>query len=233
MARMSVSMTLDAVRSRTKTVTRRHANTWKKAAVGDRLTLIEKGMGLPKGAKQVVVAEVELTDVGVEPLGRVDIDEVRAEGLYDRALSECNGNPLGIRTWFIGFWLIGHGYGNLSLAEGAEVMVRRIEWVYLDTHELLCRGCGDVIGILTTHDHPDGHHMVEGMTERHDARLVPPGQTPADPVAPCRCTTQVEARGHRRDLLQLPIGLDLSNVADSVVMANPLGGLPEGGAPCL
>ena len=43
---MSVSMTTDAVYGRTKTVTRRHPDTWQDLAPGERLTLIEKGMGL-------------------------------------------------------------------------------------------------------------------------------------------------------------------------------------------
>lgn len=66
--RMSVSLTLDAVRDRSKTVTRRHVDTWKQLQAGDRLTLIEKGMGLPKGSKQVVVDEVEVVAVDVETL---------------------------------------------------------------------------------------------------------------------------------------------------------------------
>lgn len=48
--RMSCSMTVDAVRDRSKTVTRRHVDTWRDLKPGDRLVLIEKGMGLPKGA---------------------------------------------------------------------------------------------------------------------------------------------------------------------------------------
>lgn len=66
--RMSCSMTIDAVRNRTKTVTRRHVDTWQNLKPGDRLTLIEKGMGLPKGATQVILAEVEIVSVWVEPL---------------------------------------------------------------------------------------------------------------------------------------------------------------------
>lgn len=59
--RMSCSLTIDAVRERRKTVTRRQVDTWTTLKAGDCLTLIEKGMGLPKGAKQVVLAEVEVT----------------------------------------------------------------------------------------------------------------------------------------------------------------------------
>ena len=56
-------MTIGAVRDRTKDVTRRHEDTWTTLKPGDRLTLIEKGMGLPPGAKQVVLAEVEIASI--------------------------------------------------------------------------------------------------------------------------------------------------------------------------
>lgn len=119
--RMSVSMTLDAVRAQTKTVTRRHVDTWQTLAAGDRLTLIEKGMGLPKGAKQVVVAEVEVTDVRLEPLHLVDEDEVQAEGLTDM-------EPAEFQRW----WAESHGYRPLSQSEHMAIVCRRIEWRYLD-----------------------------------------------------------------------------------------------------
>ena len=127
--RMSVSMTLDAVRARTKTVTRRHVDTWRHLAAGDRVTLIEKGMGLPKGARQVVVAEVEVIDVRIEPLGLVDEAEVAAEGF-------AGDVPELWRCW----WATGHGYGlPAGMADPAEALewvdaieCRRIEWRYLD-----------------------------------------------------------------------------------------------------
>lgn len=113
-------MTLDAVRAQTKTVTRRHVDSWKDLKPGDRLTLIEKGMGLPKGAKQVVVCEVEITAVDVEPITDVELDpeECRREGLPHMTPAE-----------FIRFWLAGHGYGNAS---AMHVQCRRIEWRYLE-----------------------------------------------------------------------------------------------------
>jgi hypothetical protein len=124
---MSVSMTLDAVRDRRKTVTRRHVDTWKNLAVGERLTLIEKGMGLPKGAKQVVVAEVQVVSVQVEDIGFVDRHECALEGFPEMSSSE-----------FVCFWLKGHGYPVLvDAANGMRlpnysVPCRRIEWRYLD-----------------------------------------------------------------------------------------------------
>lgn len=135
--RMSVSMTLDAVRERRKTVTRRHVDTWRTLAPGDRLTLIEKGMGLPKGARQVVVAEVEVTGVRVEPILNVDAGEIRREGF-----SPMEWGDLAWASW----WARGHGHpvptwrageSHSAWQEAAraaltDVLCRRIEWRYLD-----------------------------------------------------------------------------------------------------
>ena len=124
--RMSVSLSLDAVHDRTKTVTRRHIDTWRTLAAGDRLTLIEKGMGLPKGAKQVVVAEVEIVGVRDEYLSQITAAEVVAEGF---------GPGHGDMTVedFQAFWLAGHGYRHrlervTDMAKN--VRCRRIEWRY-------------------------------------------------------------------------------------------------------
>lgn len=115
--RMSCSMAVAQVRDRTKTVTRRHIDTWRDLKPGDRLTLIEKGMGLPKGARQVVLAEVEVTDVRVEPIGMVDEHECAREGFPSMG-------PGG----FVTFWLRSHGYKVLD----SLTVCRRIEWRYLD-----------------------------------------------------------------------------------------------------
>lgn len=133
--RMSVSMTLPSVRAEIKTVTRRREDTWRDLQAGDHLLLIEKGMGLPKGAKQVVVAEVEIIDVRVEPLRLVTDDEVRREGLWDDAQRALAAIPEQQRPtpaeWFVSFWLHGHGYKG-TVAESVTVNVRRIEWRYCD-----------------------------------------------------------------------------------------------------
>ena len=119
---MSVSMTLDAVRARTKTVTRRHVDTWRTLEAGDRLTLIEKGMGLAKGQRQVVVCEVEVVDVRVEPLYDIDEDEVIAEGFEGWSPGE-----------FCAMWLESHGYTRpMGQSEAMAVECRRIEWRYSD-----------------------------------------------------------------------------------------------------
>ena len=121
---MSCSMTVDAVRDRTKTVTRRHVDTWRDLKPGDRLILIEKGMGLPKGARQVVLAEVEIVDVRVETILNV-LDEGRA--------CEREGLPHMDPRAFLRFWLDGHGYRAVRHYDDAVfVQCRRIEWRYLD-----------------------------------------------------------------------------------------------------
>ena len=121
--RMSCSMTVGSVRDRTKTVTRRHIDTWRDLKPGDRLILIEKGMGLPKGARQVVLTEVEIVDVRVESILDV-LDEVGAtarEGLPEMTPAE-----------FVRFWLDAHGYRAVHYDDALFVDCRRIEWRYLD-----------------------------------------------------------------------------------------------------
>ena len=118
--RMSCSLTVDAVRAQTKTVTRRAAATWATLTPGDRLVLVEKAMGLPKGTKQVVLAEVEVVDVRLEQLIRIASEGMtgtRAEGLGHMTPRQ-----------FIRFWCDSHGVPRNG---GALIEVRRIEWRYL------------------------------------------------------------------------------------------------------
>jgi hypothetical protein len=117
-------MTVHAVKARIKTVTRRHVDTWRDLKPGDRLTLIEKGMGLPKGAKQVVLAEVEIVDVRVEPIICITGDDCKREGLGWMDPDE-----------FIEAWLPAHGYPRWPEWKNGQitdsVLCRRIEWRYL------------------------------------------------------------------------------------------------------
>lgn len=119
--RMSCAMTVDAVLTRTKTVTRRHVDTWKTLKPGDHLTLIEKGMGLKKGEKQRVLAEVEVVDVRVESI--LDIDNEGDQGTAREGFAGMS------KPAFVQFWLNGHGYQWPTQA--ADVLCRRIEWRYL------------------------------------------------------------------------------------------------------
>lgn len=113
---MAVSLTLSAVRDRRKTVTRRDIDSWKSLKPGHKLTLVEKGMGLPKGAKQVVVAEVEVMSVTIEPIKDVTPEEVCREGFGDMTPAE-----------FVAFWLKSHHYP----VDETWRPCRRIEWRYL------------------------------------------------------------------------------------------------------
>lgn len=72
---MSFSATVDPMRAQTKTVTRRNPTTWKNLQPGDRLTAVEKAMGLPRGTKQVVIGEIEVTGVRVEPLFMIEWEQ--------------------------------------------------------------------------------------------------------------------------------------------------------------
>jgi len=119
--RMSCSLTVQAVLDHTKTVTRRHVDTWTRLRPGDHLTLIEKGMGLPKGARQVVLAEVEVVKVTVEPLATI----VRAGELMREGLGHMSAPE------FVDMWVRAHGYPHVidGLARLA-LPTRRIEWAY-------------------------------------------------------------------------------------------------------
>lgn len=76
--RMSFSKTLPQMRARTKTVTRRFG--WAFLRPGDIVTAIEKGMGLAKGERQVVLHDIEVTDVRRERLDAIDAADLEREG---------------------------------------------------------------------------------------------------------------------------------------------------------
>jgi hypothetical protein len=118
---MSCSITPGAVRDRTKTATRRHPDTWKDLRRGDRITLIEKGMGLAKGEQHVVLAEVEVLSNEVEPLGFIGPVDLVNEGLPDMTRSE-----------FMRMWADAHGCGTCDDRDLHALLCRRIEWRYLN-----------------------------------------------------------------------------------------------------
>lgn len=134
--RMSCSMTVDAVRARRKTVTRRHVDTWRTLRPGDRLTLVEKGMGLAKWEKQVVLAEVEVVDVRVEPIRAVTPGEIAAEGFDPEEWA-----PIEWATWWAGhhhYRIAIHprSWTPVNVDDLAVVKCRRIEWRYLVESEV-------------------------------------------------------------------------------------------------
>jgi hypothetical protein len=131
-------MTVDAVRARTKTVTRRHVDTWKDLAPGARLTLVEKAMGLPKGARQVVLADVEIVRVSMLRLGLYPSGPYKLSPLDQAELDREGLGHLTVDEFLI-MWLQSHGYtqwvglGSHGLAQARhQVYCRRIEWRYLD-----------------------------------------------------------------------------------------------------
>lgn len=75
---MSVSFTEQAVRDRTKTVTRRKG--WLTLKPGDRLVLCRKVMGRKPGEPLDRIASVEVVDVRREPLGHITQEDVAREG---------------------------------------------------------------------------------------------------------------------------------------------------------
>jgi hypothetical protein len=112
---MAVSLTLEQVRNRTKTVTRRTGASWLKLKPGDRLTLCEKVMGLRKGEKVKPVVTVEVTGVRRERLDAITPDDVKAEGF---------------RTWTPAEFVLFFCGTHKGCQPGTEVT--RIEWRYLD-----------------------------------------------------------------------------------------------------
>jgi hypothetical protein len=113
---MSVTLTEDAVRARTKTVTRRLG--WKELEPGDRLTLCRKVMGRRRadGTLEPLerLAEVRVVDVRRERLDAIIPADVVAEGF-----------PHLTPTGFIRFFCN-------HMRCRPDVEVTRIEWRYLD-----------------------------------------------------------------------------------------------------
>jgi len=127
--RMSCALTTQAVRAQIKTVTRRHIDTWKTLRAGDHLTLIEQGMGLKKGEKQVVMAEVKVVSVRDEPITLMSSD-VRY-GRQEMASEGFDPWDMDPHEW-VEWWCRSHGERLLDI-DGLprRVMCRRIEWRYL------------------------------------------------------------------------------------------------------
>lgn len=108
---MSVSLTEDAVRSRTKIVTRRLG--WSFLRVGERLTLCRKVMGR-RGEPLVRICEVAVVSVRRERLDAITPEDVVAEGFAGQRPSE-----------FVEFFCA-------AMKCPADAEVTRIEWRYLD-----------------------------------------------------------------------------------------------------
>ena len=81
-------------------------------------------LDLRRRERQRVLAEVEVVDVRVEPLGAIDLHEGQS-GVNREGLAMT---PIG----FISFWASTHGYQSMAPHEQMEIPCRRIEWRYLD-----------------------------------------------------------------------------------------------------
>lgn len=156
--RISCAMTVEAVENMTKTVTRRHPDTWRNLKPGDELIPVAKAMGLKKGEKQRKLARVLVTDVRVEPIHLMTSDIDTSYGLQECRLE---GLPEMTPAEFVTFWMNAHGHSTWC---------RRIEWRYLERMCRLCGGTGEkaILDLIGTRDrklvtcwHCDGSGLIE------------------------------------------------------------------------
>ena len=128
---MSVAFTEDAVRARTKTVTRR-AGWWEDKngrrllTAGDHLTLCRKVMGRKSGEPLVRIVDVEVLDVRREPLDLLHGGTAPYWTEYGRDEMTREGFPGRDPHWFVAELFT----AAQGIAPDAEVT--RIEWRYLD-----------------------------------------------------------------------------------------------------
>jgi hypothetical protein len=116
---MSVALTIDRVRDRSKTVTRRLG--WLMLVPGDPLTLCEKVQGRKPGEPLVRITDVRVVSVRREPLNAITPQDVAAEGFP--------GSP----EEFIRFFCATHP-GCTPATE-----VTRIQWIYQDQPDPHCQ----------------------------------------------------------------------------------------------
>lgn len=116
---MSVALTTAAVRSRTKSVTRRAG--WLMLQPGDQLTLCPKVRGRRAGEALERIVIVDVTSVRREQLNTITADDVVAEGFPNMTPAE-----------FVEFFC------NSHRGVTPHTQVTRIEWAY----PRICRCCG-------------------------------------------------------------------------------------------
>lgn len=113
---MSVSLTEDAVRARSKTVTRRLG--WASLKPGTRITLCKKVMGRKRADGTVEplvrIAEVEVVSVRREPLDAIEPGDTTREGFPDWTGGQ-----------FVEFFC-------KAMECTPDTLVTRVEWCYLD-----------------------------------------------------------------------------------------------------
>lgn len=86
MKNISFAATIPQIIAQTKDVTRRIA--WNNVRPGDRLRGVKKSMGLKRGERIEVIAEIEVVSVRREPLNRVTRQEVTREGFPNMTVSQ-------------------------------------------------------------------------------------------------------------------------------------------------
>lgn len=142
---MSVAFTEQAVRDRTKTVTRRKG--WRDLKPGTRLTLCRKVMGRRKGEPLVRIVDVEVVAVRREILKAITPEDVAREGFPGM-------HPLDfVHRFFVE-------------AQGMQPddEVTRIEWRYLDSVSAEDRAANDADSLFDRtedardryQEHPEG-----------------------------------------------------------------------------
>jgi hypothetical protein len=78
---MSFSLTIEQMRNRTKTVTRR--NGWEFLKPGDIVNAVEKAMGLKKGEKIKRIGQIRIISTRFELLDKITQEDVVKEGFPD------------------------------------------------------------------------------------------------------------------------------------------------------
>lgn len=150
--RMSFSKTIEQMRNRTKTVTRRLA--WANLEPWTRLTAIEKGMGLKKGERQVVLGDIEVQSVRRERLDAIDADDLACEGFPGMEPAE--------------FFVL--------LGARPDTIVTRIEFRHIRTC-VQCHGTGGPVG--TYYGEPPGWYECDLCGGAGFEYMGPDGPEPA------------------------------------------------------
>lgn len=149
---MSVAWTVDAVKNRRKTVTRRRIDKWETLQPGDKLVLVNKTKGFKKTERLEIYGLVEVVDVRVESIfllgeGEYAENEILLEGFdleADWKLDKprWSGDPWLWMCWWLEsnqyvhrwdddwgpFWMPVKGPRRPL----DDILCRRVEWRYLD-----------------------------------------------------------------------------------------------------
>lgn len=120
---MSVAFTEQAVRDRTKTVTRRKG--WLFAKPGDRITLCRKVMGRKKGEPLERICDVEIVSVHRERLNALTWEAGTSKDYGEREVAREGFPGMSPSDFIQQFFVDAQGMSPTDV-------VTRIEWRYLD-----------------------------------------------------------------------------------------------------